>query len=62
MEAELAANVIAQSMYAQCNAKGNQYVMFDSITDFRRSTTTLTYADQRSTKNGRMYMRRSTAG
>ena len=62
MEAELAANVIAQAMYAQCDAEGNQYVMFDSITDFRRSTTALTYADQKSTKNGRTYMRRSTAG
>ena len=30
MEAELAANVIAQSMYAQCDAEGNQYVMFYS--------------------------------
>ena len=34
-EADLAANVIAQSMYAQCDTDGNMYVMIDSITDFR---------------------------
>ena len=28
---ELAANVIAQSMYAQCDPDGNTYVLFDSI-------------------------------
>ena len=38
-QAELAANTIAQSMYAQCGPDGNQFVMFDSIVDFRRSTT-----------------------
>ena len=42
-EEELAANTIAQSMYSQCGSEGNQYVMFDSIVDFRRSTTTLCY-------------------
>ena len=33
-QAELAANVTAQSMYAQCDPDGNMYVVFDSITDF----------------------------
>ena len=46
-QAELAANTIAQSMYAQCDPDGNQYVMFDSIVYFRRSTTALCYADQK---------------
>ena len=40
-QAEIAANTIAQSMYAQCDPDGNQYVMIDSIVDFRRSTTAL---------------------
>ena len=62
MEAELAANVIATSMYAQCDDEGNQYVLFDSITDYRRSASALSHEDQRSTSNGRNYMRRSTAG
>ena len=62
-EAELSANAIAQSMYAQCDPSGNQYVLFDSIVDYRRSTTALTKADQRVVKaDGRTFMRRSTKG
>ena len=60
-EAELSANAIAQSMYAQCDPEGNQYVLFDSIVDYRRSTTSLTKADQKVVKaNGRTFLRRST--
>ena len=40
-EAELAANVIATNMYAQCNPDGNQYVLLDSLIDYRCSTTAL---------------------
>ena len=62
-QAELAANTIAQSMYYQCDPDGNQYVMFDSIVDFRRSTTALCYSDQKVLKaDGRSFMRRTTAG
>ena len=62
-QAELAANNIAQSMYDQCDPEGNQYVMFDSIVDFRRSTTALCYADQKVLKaDGRSFMLRTTAG
>ena len=46
-QAELTANAIAQSMYAQCDPEGNTYVMFDSFVDYRRSTTALCYADQK---------------
>ena len=62
-QAELAANTIAQIMYAQCDPDGNHYVMFDSIVYFRRSTTELCYADQKVLKaDGRSFMRRNTAG
>ena len=62
-KAELAANVIAQNMYAQCDADGNNYLLLESIVDHRRSTTALTYQDQIIKKeNGRTYMRKSTAG
>ena len=40
-EAELSANVIANNMYAQCDPEGNQYVLLDSLINFRRSTTAL---------------------
>ena len=33
-EAELYANTIAQSMYAQCDPDGNMYFLFDFITNF----------------------------
>ena len=62
-QAELSANTIAQSMYAQCDPDGDQYVMFDSIVDFRSSTTALCYADQKVLKaDGRSFMCRTTAG
>ena len=62
-EAELSANVIAQSMYAQCDPEGNTLNIFDSIVDYRRSTTALCYADQKSRKaDGRTFYRRSTKG
>ena len=34
---ELAANVNAEAIYAQCDADGNQYVLLDSIVDYRGS-------------------------
>ena len=62
-EAELTANVIAESMYAQCDPDGNLYVMFDSIVDYRKSTTALCKADQTAVRqDGRTFMRRSTKG
>jgi len=62
-EAELTANTIAQSMYAQCDQDGNTMQLFDSIVDYRRSTTALCYEDQKGRKaDGRTFMRRSTKG
>ena len=34
-EAELAANVIATNMLAQCDPEGNQYVLLDSLIYYR---------------------------
>ena len=62
-QAELAANTIAQIIYAQCDPDRIQYVMFDSIVDFRRSKTALCYADQKVLKaDVRSFMLRTTAG
>eukprot|EP00804_Cyclotella_cryptica_P031332 CCRYP_011130-RA/>CCRYP_011130-RA protein AED:0.34 eAED:0.34 QI:0/0/0/1/0/0/3/0/252 len=33
---ELAANVIAEAVYAQCDADNNQYVLLDAIVDYRK--------------------------
>ena len=63
MEAELAANSIAQNMYAQCDPDGNRYVLLDSLIDFCRSSTALCHADQKVTRDDdRTYMHHSTAG
>ena len=61
-KAELAANVIATNMYAQCDPEGKQYVILDSLIDFCRSTNALCYYDQKVTANGRTHYRRSTSG
>ena len=54
-KAELTDNAITQSMYACCYPDGNQYLMLDSIIDFRHSTTDLCYSDQNFVRNGRTY-------
>ena len=38
---DLTANLIAESMYAQCDPNGNHYVPLDSLTDHRRLDTAL---------------------
>ncbi len=38
---DLTANLIAESMYAQCDPDGNQYVLLDSLIDHRRLDTAL---------------------
>jgi hypothetical protein len=37
----LTANLIAESMYAQCDRDGNQYVLLDSLQDHQRLDTAL---------------------
>ena len=44
-QTELSANIIAQSMYAQCDADGNNYLLFDSIVDHRRGTSAMSHED-----------------
>ena len=48
-------------MYAQCDHEGNQYVLIDSLIDFRCSTNALCYDDQKVTTNVRTHYCRSTA-
>jgi hypothetical protein len=44
--AELMANKIAKCMYAQCDPRGNQYVLLDCFVDFDKLLTTISPADQ----------------
>ena len=38
---KLTANLIAESMYAQCDPNGNQYVLLESLQDHRHLDTAL---------------------
>jgi hypothetical protein len=59
---ELTANVIAESMYASCDADGNEYILFDSFVDHKSNRKAVTKDSQQIVHNGRNSLRRSTAG
>ena len=59
----LAANTIAESLYAQCNPDGNQYVLLDAIVDYRRDPdVAVRRNDQVKIVNGKKVVSRSTRG
>ncbi len=60
---ELAANTIAEALYAQCNPDGNQYIMLDAIVDFRKNpNVAISWNDQVKIINGKKVVSRSTKG
>ena len=60
---ELTANLIAESMYAECDLDGNQYVLLDSIIDHQRRDTTLRLSDQTVVcSDNRTYVKHNTVG
>jgi len=59
---ELTANVIAEAMYAQYDGDGNLYTLLGSIIDHERSKDAVSLSDQKVIKNGKTYIRKSTAG
>ena len=59
---ELTTNAIAESMYAQCDPDGNQYVLLDDIIDFRKTNPALSIEDQKISVKGRESLRRPTVG
>ena len=58
----MSANVIAQSMYAQCDLDGNEYLLLEAIIDYKKSSSALSLEDQIIDRNGRRSLRRSTKG
>lgn len=44
---ELTANVIDEAMHAQSDEDGKEYVLLDSLVDYRRSQTTLSLECQK---------------
>ena len=60
---ELAANVIAEAVYAQCDADGNQYVLLDAIVDYRKDSSVAVARDNQVTiVDGKKIVKRSTCG
>ena len=59
---EFTANIIAENMYAQCDAEGNQYVLLDEIVDYRKDGHALKAQDQTIVVNGRESLRKTTKG
>ena len=60
--AEVAANVIAQNMYSQCDGEGNQYLLLAGITDHRKTEAAMSRADMWITRGSNKQMRKTTKG
>eukprot|EP00956_Cyclotella_meneghiniana_P018312 scaffold30420_cov55-Cyclotella_meneghiniana.AAC.1 len=58
----LAANVIAESLYSQCDPDGNEFVLLDSILDYRRHDGAISKSNQVRVVDGKKIVRRSTCG
>jgi len=62
-QTELTANMIAESLYSQCDPDGHEYVLLDEIVDNRCTDSAIKLADQKVVRaNGRTYLRRLTIG
>ena len=59
---ELTANVIAVSMYAQCNSEGNEYLLLDVLVDYQKDNKTISISDQQTTVQGTSVTGKTTAG
>ena len=49
-------------MYASFDYIGNEYLLVDSLVDYRKNNNAMSLADQSSVLHGRPFMRNSTAG
>jgi len=62
-QTKLTANMIAESLYSQCDPDGHEYVLLDEIVDRRCTDLAIKLADQKVVRaNGRTYLWRSTIG
>ena len=58
---ELIANVIAESVYAQCNLDGNEYLLLYMLVDYRKNNKAISLSDQQITVQGRSINCKTTA-
>ena len=59
---EYAANVIAENMYAQCDAEGNQFLLLDSIVDHRKTKAAVDHDNRHVVVRGRKHKKKTTKG
>ncbi len=60
---ELAANVIAENLYAQCDAEGNTVLLLDAIVDHKvNEKVAISRENGFTVLNGRQHQKKSTAG
>ena len=57
-----AANVIVESMFADCDVDGNQHVLIDEVVDHKPDGSAVLDADQFVVVKGRQYVRKTTKG
>ena len=43
---ELTANILAESMYAQCDADGNEYLLLDALVDYQKDNKAISITEQ----------------
>ncbi len=60
--ASYSANVIAESMHAQCDTDGNQFVLLDSLIDYQKTPDAVDYADRFVMVNGKSVQKKTTRG
>ena len=62
--AEYSANVIAESMYSQCDTEGNQYLLLDELVDWRKDDKIAVALEDKYlfSKNGNRHYRKTTKG
>ena len=62
-QTKLTVNLIAESLFSQCDPAGNQYVLLDEIVDHQRLATAIQLADHKVVRsNGRTYLKHLTIG
>ena len=55
---KLAANIIAESMYAQCDVNGNKYLLLEAFADHRKNGSPLNVENQRKVVKGQETLRK----
>ena len=58
---ELVANIISESMYAQCDIDGNEYLLFKAFINHRTNVSALNVKDQKMVIKWQNTLRKSTA-